>query len=131
MLADINTMTVEELVGRQQVAEDADAEDQEVASAGDAGKLYLTEEQWEARRRRRVGEERARHGNRKKGDGRGGGHGEDDDDTSTCSGSSRRSERRNRGRCFNCNERGHITKFCPQACGKAMMADAGEEPTLL
>jgi hypothetical protein len=48
-----------------------------------------------------------RRGRYKKGAGRGGSHDEDDDDISTCSGMSRRSERHNRERCFNCGARPH------------------------
>jgi hypothetical protein len=57
MLAHINSMSIEELVGRLQVAEDADTEEHAV---GNAGQLLLTEEQWEALRRR--GKERAHGG---------------------------------------------------------------------
>jgi hypothetical protein len=106
-------------------------EDDEPPLARVDGKLYLTEEQWEVHRRQHHGKERTRGDDARRA-GRSGGHDEDDDDASTCSGFSRRSECRNRGRCFNCNERGHITKFCPQVRGgKALMADVDEDPTLL
>ncbi|WVZ92074.1 hypothetical protein U9M48_038168 [Paspalum notatum var. saurae] len=53
MLLDLDTMSMEELVGRLRVAEDADAEDtkaKDVISEG-VGRLYLIEEQWKARHR--------------------------------------------------------------------------------
>ena len=92
MLTDLNTTSVEELVGRLRVAEDADVEE----AADDVGRLFLTEEQWEARWRQRDGKERAcsgyaRHGSGEKGVGRSGGHDKDDGDaSSTSSGASRR-----------------------------------------
>jgi hypothetical protein len=137
MLADLNAMTLDELVGRLQIAEEADDEDKPVAAAGNSDQLMITQAQWEARRQERRGKgvargDAARHGRSKKKDGRDNGHDEDDDDASTISGSSRGSGRRNRGRCFTCDERGHIARFCPNGRGgKALMADAEEEPTLL
>ncbi|RLM69158.1 hypothetical protein C2845_PM17G10780 [Panicum miliaceum] len=95
MLADLNTMTIEELVGRLQVAEDADAEEQEAANAGNAGQLYLTEEQWEARRRRGRSKEQVYGGGARRGVGENnGGHGgdrddDDDDGSNTSSGRGR------------------------------------------
>jgi len=127
MHSDLNKMSVEELIGRLRVAEDADAEEAADGIEKGVQQLLLTEEQWEARRRQRGGKERAHGG--------GSGHGGDrdeDDRNSTCSGASGRSGRRNRGRCFNCGERGHIAKHCPKARdGKALLADADEEPMLL
>jgi len=127
MHSDLNKMSVEELIGRLRVAEDADAEEAADGIEKGVQQLLLTEEQWKARRRQRGGKERARGG--------GSGHGGDrdeDDRNSTCSGASGRSGRRNRGRCFNCGERGHIAKQCPKArdC-KALLADAVEEPALV
>ncbi|CAN6286803.1 unnamed protein product [Urochloa humidicola] len=133
MFGNLDTMLVEELVGRLQVAEDADAEEQEAANGGHTGQLLLTEEQWEARRRQR-GKERAhgssvRRGGGEKSDGRDGGRDDDDDGTSTCSG---RSRSRYRGRCFECGERGHQARNCPRKKKKAaLMCDVDEEPTLL
>ena len=127
MHSDLNKMSVEELIGRLCVAEDADADEATDGIEKGVQQLLLTEEQWEARRRQRGGKERARRG--------GGGHGGDrdeDDRNSTCSGASGRSGRRHRGRCFNCGERGHIAKYCPKSRGgKALLADAVEEPALL
>ncbi|KAJ1270869.1 hypothetical protein BS78_06G084000 [Paspalum vaginatum] len=130
MLADLNTATIEELVGLLRVAEDADNEDVKEVTAK-AGWLYLTEERWEARRRQR-NKERARGGDARRngnsGDARRGSNGGDgrhsdgnkgdgdndiDDDTSSvASGSSRRGWSHSRGRCFKCSERGHIARFC-------------------
>ena len=44
MLGDLDNMSIEELVGRLQVAEDADVEDREATNGGNAGQLLLTEE---------------------------------------------------------------------------------------
>ncbi|KAL6633643.1 hypothetical protein ACP70R_026314 [Stipagrostis hirtigluma subsp. patula] len=132
MFLDLNTLPVDELVGRLRVAEQADEEDEKT---GGAARLLLTEEQWEARRR--GGKERARGGEGRRGGearrgsgGKSGGEYDDDDGgSSTCSG---RSERRNRGRCFNCGVRGHLARDCKEPKkGKALLADADEEPCLL
>ena len=125
MLTDLNTTSMEELVGRLRVAEDADVEE---ATDG-VGRLLLTEEQWETRRRQRGGKERVRGHSGKMGAGRSGGHDKDDEDTSsTSSGASRR----HRGRCFNCGERGHTARDCPKSRReRALLADADNEPTLL
>ncbi|KAG8053091.1 hypothetical protein GUJ93_ZPchr0001g29702 [Zizania palustris] len=141
MLLDLNIMSIEELVGRLRVAEDADNDEVKEAAEEVAGRLYLTEEQWEARRRQRNKERArggdARRGNSGGGDGRrgsgnkGGGDSDersdaDDDASSMISGWSR-----HRGRCFECGERGHIAGHCREKKKKALMADAIEEPTLL
>ncbi|CAA7389736.1 unnamed protein product [Spirodela intermedia] len=79
MLLDVSTLTVADLTGRLKVAEDA-FEEPPPAMHHD-GKLYLTEEEWEARRRKRDAEKtggggsssvthRSRHG-RGRGRGRG------------------------------------------------------------
>ncbi|WVZ83192.1 hypothetical protein U9M48_030362 [Paspalum notatum var. saurae] len=137
MLLDLDTMTMEELVGRLRVAEQAD--DKEAAAAADVGRLHLTEEQWEARHRQRL-KERAR--------GRDGRHGignrrsrggdddrsehDDDDASSIYSGRSRRG-RRSSPRCFERGERGHLARQCRERKKKeaALLASTEEEPTLL
>jgi len=81
MFGDLNNMSIEELVGRLQVVEDADAEEQEAIHGGNAGQLLLTEEQWEARRRRHTGKEQVR-GCR---DGHGSDRDDDDDSNSSTS----------------------------------------------
>ncbi|WVZ49278.1 hypothetical protein U9M48_000650 [Paspalum notatum var. saurae] len=55
MLLDLETMKMEELIGRLRVVEDADAEDAKENEVGveRTGQLYLTEAQWEACRRER------------------------------------------------------------------------------
>jgi hypothetical protein len=139
MLTDLDKTTIEELIGRLHVVEDAYADEEKAEKEVREGmeRLLLTREQSEASRRQKHGKEwtcysTARHVYRKKEDGRDGGHDEEDDDASMISRSSRRSERCNRGRCFNCNERGHIAKFClRQREGKALMADASEEAILM
>jgi hypothetical protein len=152
MLTDLNTATIEELVGRLRVAEEADNEDAEEGTVEVAGRLYLTEERWEERRRQRNkektrggGARRGRNGkdarrggngsDTRRGGNKGDGNGDTDDDaSSTVSGSSRRGWSRNRGRCFECGERGHIAKYCCERKKKeetALLADFGETPALL
>jgi hypothetical protein len=138
MFSDLNTLSVEELIGKLRAAKDRVADEEAVEASAGVGRLMLTEEQWEARRR--SGKERARngvarhggHGSSEKGGGCNSGHGEDDDDTnSTCSDASRRSCRY-RGRCFDCGERGHMARNCPRKKKeKALLADVEEEYALL
>jgi hypothetical protein len=119
---DLKTMTLDELVGQLQVAEDADVEDEPAAKGGSSEQLLLTKGQWEAR---------FHHGSggRRGGGGHGGDHGDDDDGgSSTCSG---RGGSRYRGRCFDCGARGHMARQCPKKREKALLADVDEEPTLL
>jgi hypothetical protein len=132
MFGDLNTMSMEELVGRLQLAEDAEVEEQE-ATKGHTEQLLLTKEQWEARRHQRGKEHThnggVRRGGSKKGDGRDGEREYDDDGTSTCSG---RSRSRYRGKCFECGERGHQARDCPRNKKEAaLLCDADEEATLL
>ncbi|KAK8459370.1 hypothetical protein SEVIR_2G131216v4 [Setaria viridis] len=134
MFTDFDTTSVEEVIGWLRVAEDADVE--EVADG--VGRLYLTEEHWEARRRQRRGKERAsgdaaRHGSNKKVGGRDDGHDEDGDGASTVSWSSRRLEHRNRGKGFNYGKHGHITRDYPESRKeRALFANIdADEPTLL
>ncbi|BAF20309.1 uncharacterized protein [Oryza sativa Japonica Group] len=86
MLEDMDDMSVEELVGRLQVAVDADVEDQTEVHGG---QLLLAEEQWEASRRQRGSKQHTgsgvRHDNGKKGDDHGGDCEDDDDDGSSTS----------------------------------------------
>jgi hypothetical protein len=79
MLVDLNTMTVEQLVGQLCVAEAADAEDVADGMAVDGVGRLLTEKQWEAHRRQR-GKERSHGGDQDK---------DDDDTSSTSSGASK------------------------------------------
>ena len=51
-LLDIDTLSVEEVTGRLKAATD----DEPAPAQTIGGKLYLTEEEWEARRRRREAE---------------------------------------------------------------------------
>ncbi|CAN6238154.1 unnamed protein product [Urochloa humidicola] len=124
---DLNTMSLDELVGQLQVAEEADAEDDPVVNAGSGEQLLLTKAQWEARSRQRGGG--GRRGGNEHGGGYGGDRDDDDGGSSTSSGGGRS---RYRGRCFDCGARGHMARECPKKRKeKALLADVDEEPTLL
>jgi hypothetical protein len=139
MLTDLNTTTIEELVGWLRVAEDADVDNakaKEVATEG-VRQLLLTEAQWEARRRERNKQRKPRDGDKRRGNGDRSNNGDehndgDDDASSMASGSSRRGWSRNKGQCFECGGYGHIARFCREKKRKekALLADI-EEPTLL
>jgi hypothetical protein len=117
---DLNKMTLDELVGQLQVAEDADVEDDPAAKGGSSDQLLLTRAQWDARSRRRGGV-----GRRDDGD-----HGGDrDDDDTSSSTSSGRGGSRYQGWCFECGRRRHLARECPKK--KVLFAGVDEEPTLL
>ncbi|CAO2174357.1 unnamed protein product [Urochloa humidicola] len=119
MLADLNAMSLDELVGRLQIAEEAGDEDEPETKTGSGEQLLLTKAQWEARSRQRGGGGR-----------RGGGHKDDDDGGSSTS--SGRGGSRYRGRCFECGERGHQARNCPRKKKEAaLLCDAYVEATLL
>jgi hypothetical protein len=127
MFSDLNTLKIEELVGKLRAVEDR-VNDNEVAEAAvGTGRLLLTEEQWEAHRRWHTGKEEVRGG---KGGGHSGGHSDDDNDASSmCSSASRRTSRY-QGWCFDCREHGHLARNSPHK-EKTMLADVDEEFTLL
>jgi hypothetical protein len=76
---DLDSMTLDELVGQLQVAEDADAEDEPATKGGSGDQLLLTKGQWEARSRQHGG------GGRRGGSSHGGDRDDDDDGASSTS----------------------------------------------
>jgi hypothetical protein len=129
-LLNLNTLSLEGLVGRLRAAEVGGDEEEE---AHGMARLLLTEEQWEARWHQHSGKVRAGNGD---GGSRGGGrHNNDDDDDGGNSTSSRASRRRRssgKGRCFNCDVRDHFSRECTKPRKEeALLADADDEPTLL
>jgi hypothetical protein len=98
----LDTMTLDELVGQLQVAKEADAEDESVARTG-GGELLLTKAQWETHSRQRGGGS-IHGGDRDDGGG-------DDDNSNTSSG---RGRSRYRGKCFDGGVRGHMARDCPK-----------------
>ncbi|XP_062223882.1 uncharacterized protein LOC133922530 [Phragmites australis] len=139
MFGDLKKMSLEELVGRLRVAEERCGSVVESAADG-VGRLLLTEERWEDRRRQRDGKQRAcgGEGARRDSDERRGRRNDDhsdnndDDDRGSTSSGSRRGGSRYRGRCFECGERGHRAKDCRgKKKERALLADVDDEPMLL
>ncbi|KAL6905380.1 hypothetical protein ACP4OV_002981 [Aristida adscensionis] len=115
MLMDLNTLSVEDLLGRLRVAEEQDDVEEE---AEGAQRVLLVEERREKYQTQSGDWYNFCVAGRRS----------DDDVRSTSSGASRRQ----RGRCFNCGERGHIAKFCPEnKKEKALVADVDVGLTLM
>jgi hypothetical protein len=138
MFAELKKMSLDELVGRLHVAEERCGGSIESAADG-VGRLLLTEEQWENRRRQRGDKQRARVGegtrrdNGKRRARRNDDHSDDDvdDNRSTTSSGSRHNVSRYQGRCFERDERGHKAKDCPTKKKEtALLADIDDEPLM-
>ena len=129
MFGDLKTLSLEELVGRLRVAEERCCGVQAVEDG--AGRLLLTEEQWEARCRQRRSKERSGGGD-KRGGKEGGGGDDDDGSSSTYSENGERKSKNKKGKCYNCSKRGHFAHECPKKKQEeALLATADDEPTLL
>nr|CAE04657.2 OSJNBa0061G20.13 [Oryza sativa Japonica Group] len=134
-LLDVKTMALEELVGWLSIV-DSYSDDEE---GSDGGKLYLTEEQWQARVKQREQEGSGNSGNKGRGApgaqnhrGKPGGSPKGKE-AATGANSSRDISQ---VKCFNCDEFGHYARQCRkprrQHRGEANLVQATEdEPTLL
>ncbi|CAN6224236.1 unnamed protein product [Urochloa humidicola] len=127
--------------GRMCAVEDHVEEDDEVPLVHADSRLYLNEDQWEARWCKHREKEQACsgsacHDNGDRKGGHSGSHEDDSDDdnggSSFRSGATGHHHSSGKGRCFNCSVRGHFSRECPKpTMEEALFVSADEEPTLL
>lgn len=131
-LLDISTLSLEEVTGRLKAAEDAMPLPS--SSSDNAGKLYLTEEEWLERHKKKEQEAKknsgspSNRGKRRGGKGRNGGGAGVGGAENTNSGAARREDK-----CRNCGKYGHWAKDCrskPKRDEQVHVAQ-DDEPTLL
>ena len=127
-LLDIDTLSVEEVTGRLKAATD----DEPAPAQTIGGKLYLTEEEWEARRRRREAENQnsgasGSSGRRGRGRGRGGRGRGNDSGSSSSSGPGKVGK----DQCRRCGGKGHWARDCPAKPKKEEAHVAQEEEASL
>jgi hypothetical protein len=124
-LLDLNTLSLEGLVGRLCATEDRGDEEEETNGPG---RLFLIEERWEVRRCQCAGKDHVGNGD----DGRRGNRRDDDDGSNKISsGVSRHHHSSGKGRCFNCSG-GHFSWECTRPRKEeALLANVDDEPTLL
>jgi hypothetical protein len=102
-LIDLNTLTVEELVGRLRSSEGRSEATTAATNAGNT--LLLTEAEWEARRK-----ERERGQGSGSGDGKPGKKGKPKHQQRGANGERDMTQ----VKCYNCNQKGHFSKSCPE-----------------
>jgi hypothetical protein len=125
-LLDLNTLSIEGLVGRLHAVEDRGDEEEETDGLR---RLLLMEEQWQVQRCHRIGKDHVRNGD---GGRRGGGRDDDDGGSNISSGASRCRCSSGKGRCFNCGVRDHFSRECTKPRKEeALLTDATDEPTIL
>jgi hypothetical protein len=128
-LLDVSTMSVVDLIGRLREAEEAFEE--APTSLQQDGKLYVIEEEWDARRKKREAENHSDSGTRGggAGKGRGRGRGCNHGGSSSC----RSSSKPTGDECWHCGKMGHWAREC---CSKpkkeqAYVAQDEEEASLM
>jgi hypothetical protein len=116
-LLDVSTMSIADLTGRLKEAEEAFEEAS--TSLQQDGKLYLTEEEWDVRRKKHEAENHSDNGARGGGAGKGCGH-----DDSSSSGSS---SKPTNDECRRCDKMGHWVRECCSKPKKELVHIAQDE----
>ncbi|CAA6674154.1 unnamed protein product [Spirodela intermedia] len=135
MLLDVSTLTVADLTGRLKAAEDAF--EKPPSAMHHDGKLYLTEEEWDARRRKRDAEKTGGGGSssvtHRGGHGPGRGRGRGSDKGSSSGGLTGNSGRPSGDECRRCGKLGHWARECRSKPKKeqAHVVQDEEEASLL
>ena len=124
-LLDLSTLTVADLVGRLKAVEETFEE--AIGSQHHDGKLYLTEEEWDARRKKREAENHSSGGKnggsgRREGGQRGRGRGRGDQSSKESSSGKHPSDK-----CRNCGKKGHWACECPEKTKKGKVHAVKEE----
>jgi hypothetical protein len=128
-LLNVSTMSVVDLAGRLKEAEEAFEEVS--TSLQQDGKMYLTEEEWDARRKKREADKHSDSGARGCGTGKGRGHGRGHGRGGSSSSGS--SSKPTDDECWWCSKMGQWTRECRSKPKKeqAHVAQDGEEPSFM